>query len=146
MDAAILHERLAAAEGALITIDERLDALTNDEQGEIHSDAILSLDNRLSACEETLQSCLEHLSALQTQIASTEQTIAEAEVAVAEAEKTEAIAEALEAVAEASENTSQDLMLSEEIAEVEPEPESEGEAVPANSKSPNWLERFLVLQ
>jgi uncharacterized protein YPO0396 len=143
LDAIILHERLAAAEGALLKLDERLDAANPAE-------AISAVDARISVLEEKLTQCL---SELEKMAASSSETaiaaVAIAEAAADEAEARADEAEALAAVAamETEPEPEPELELTEaEVLEVEPEPESAGAADPANSKSPNWLERLLVLR
>ena len=146
MDAAILHERLAAAEGAIIKTDERLDALENDEQADDHAQALIACDARIAALEETLTECLNRLQELTSQTATTEAEIAEAEADVAQAEAAVAVAEALEAQAEAEPEPEAEMLVEEIPPEPEPENPSESEVGPASSsRSPNWLERLLAL-
>lgn len=147
MDAEILHARLAAAEGAIIKTDERLDALETSEQAGDHADALVAHDERLTACEEVLQACLTKLQSMEATASETEARVAEAEAVVAVAEAQEAQAEAAVAVAEAEMAAAEDTEtpLVEEIPTQEPE--SEGEAGPASKpKSSNWLERLIALR
>jgi len=146
MDAVILHERLAATEGALIKIDERLDA-----QGDTAA-VIAAQSERIASLEENLSQCLERIETLlttqQNQSAEAETARAEAEVARAEAEAAEAeaaaLALALAAEAEAMEPEPEAGI----VEEVEPEPESDGDG-PASQQPPassKWWENILALR
>ena len=143
MDAAILHDRLAAAEGALIQIDERLDAMADP-------DGRAALEARLTSVEGTLSECQSQLQTLVLQAQETAARIAEAQAAEAEAEaaEAEAEAEAAEAIAEALSVEQEPLepeVAEGTVEEIEPEPESEGD-VPANQKSPSWWENLFALR
>ena len=97
MDAEFLGTRLAAAEAAVLKIDERLDA-----QPDV-TPALAALAAEVNDLKEQLTVCVAQLSSLQTsQSEATETTaeIAEAEADQAQAEATEAIAEVLETVLE----------------------------------------------
>src|SRR5689334_329323 len=107
MDAEIFHDRLSAAEGALIKVDERLDALNNEE-------ALAEAVARIASMEETLTECQSQLQMLVQSQQETAARIAEAQAAAAEAEAAEAEAEAEAAVAIAE-------ALSEEQEPLEPE-------------------------
>lgn len=140
-----MHERLAAAEGAIIKTDERLDALENDEQSDDHAQALIACDARIAALEETLTECLNRLQQMET--AQAEIAVVEAEAEVAEAEAEIAQAEAITAMVEAEQEAIvPEETVSEEVTELEPEPESENEGGPENNQSSNWLERLLTLR
>lgn len=144
MDIEILHARLAAAESAILKLDERLDALENAEHVDDHAEALVAHDGRLESLEEILTECIQHLESLEQSAVTTESEIAQAEAMEAVAEAEEAKAEMIEAIIEASQETE-----SEEtgiVEELTPEPEPESESAAAPEKSPNWLERFLVLR
>lgn len=146
MDIAIIHDRLAAAEGAILKTDERLDALEEDERLNDHAEAHIAHDARLTALEGSMMSCFEQLQSLQSQVAVNEQTVAEAELAVAVAEAEEARSEAIEALAEAAiaaEETGEPEMAVEEI---EPEQKTESPAVAEEQKQGNWLENLLAMR
>jgi chromosome segregation ATPase len=140
MDAAILHDRLAAAEGAIIATDGRLDALENSEE---HAAALA----RITSLEEQLTVCLERLQTSETTLADAVARIAEAQAdeAEAQAEIAEAQAEMVTEIPEpvALEETSEETA-DEEITELEPEPESDGEGPESNQ--PTWWERLFTLR
>lgn len=142
MDAEILHTRLAAAEGAIIRIDERLDALTGDERPEQHAEALTTHEARLSSLEETLTQCISRLETMENTAPEAEAAIAQAEAVEAEAAAEQSQAEALAVLLTEAEPEPEAELAVEEIA---PEPESENEGGPEKPRS-NWLENLLALR
>ena len=141
MDAEIFHDRLAAAEGAIIATDGRLDALENDEES---AAALATCQARITSLEESLTLCLERLQTSETTLAEALTRIAEAQAqeAEAQAEATEAIAEAIADEQEAVVETEE--LADEAITELEPEPESDGEGPESNQ--PSWWEKLFTLR
>ena len=143
MDAAILHDRLAAAEGALIQIDERLDAMADP-------DGAAALEARIASLEGTLSECQSQLQTLALQTQETAARIVEAQAAAVEAAAAAAEVEAESAAAIAAALSTEQEPLEPELAEgtveeIEPEPESDGDG-PVNQKSPSWWENLFALR
>ena len=142
MDAALLHDRLSAAEGGLIALDARLDGL-NDP-----TPAIAALAAEVADLKEQLAQCIATLTEISNSTTSAETTTAEAEAVEAQAEAAEALAEAAEAVAEAAiltamEETEETDGVTEIEAEPAPEPEN-GEGLEGPQAS--WWEKFLAVR
>jgi predicted nucleic acid-binding Zn-ribbon protein len=141
MDAAILHERLAAAEGAIIAIDERLDKAGEPDEVPIIQATLLAEGARITALEEALAEC-------RNEIAQSQAQIAEAMARTAEAEATEAEARADEAealVAMTSEPSTLEETEEMALSEVEEIPSEPAESAAPERKS-NWLENLFVLR
>jgi ABC-type transporter Mla subunit MlaD len=144
MDIEILHERLSAAEGALLKLDGRIDELAQLPG---------AVADRLALLEETLNECKTTLLTLTTQQTETEEAIAAAALVEAEANAAAAVAEAeiqqtiAEQIAEPLpplETEETEEVTDEEVTEMEPEPEP---ASAANEQpSMNWLEKLLVIR
>lgn len=142
MDTIILHDRLAAAEGALIKLDERL-----DEQPD-PTPAIAALAAEVNDLKEQLAQCIATLTEMSNSTTSEEATVAEAVAIEAQAEAAEALAEAAEAVAEAAIlTTMEETEETDGVMELEPEPSPEPENGAAlESPQATWWEKFLAVR
>jgi uncharacterized coiled-coil DUF342 family protein len=134
MDGEILSDRLAAAEDAVIKLDERLDEVEDEaeereeevtEEPASNDVAILITNERITSLEESIAECRNELAALRERQSATETV-------------------AIAALTSEQENLEPEEMLEPEVQEIAPEPESEAEE--GREKSGNWLERFLTLR
>lgn len=142
MDAAILHERLAAAEGAIIAIDERLDKAGENDAVPIIEAALLAEGARITALEEALAECRNEIAQHQSQIAEAMARTAEAQAAEAEAQADEAEAMASLVADTASETTEEPELTTEEVEEIPSEPSESA----APERKSNWLENLFALR
>jgi chromosome segregation ATPase len=134
MDAQIIQGEVAAAQEAIIALDEKVDALeeeaaeptATETAGEIAAEPVIDLAQTVGRLEAQIAQCLSELSELRSSVRAAETT---ATVALIASETPEPEPEPE----------------TPEVLEVEPEPEPESEAE-SPERQPNWLEKLLLVR